>query len=148
VIPDEETPELPEGADAQEGGSEPATEPSAERPTDDVIYRQALAGVYKVDRQLGRVPDEHSKRLAASLAALAKRSGLEQIDHVALSVEVDGKDVRAGENVFAVQGEPDDPAHHRVHMKTSEALSKPPRDDDGDGESTGPTGGPPRRLKP
>jgi hypothetical protein len=61
--------------------------------------------------------------LAASAAYLAKENGLSRIDHVVLSQ--DSRDVRAGENLFVVQGALDDPAHLRAHMRTEDALRKP-----------------------
>ncbi|MGV8961701.1 MAG: XVIPCD domain-containing protein, partial [Stenotrophomonas sp.] len=62
-------------------------------------------------------------QLAASAACLAKESRLPRIDHVALSGETGL--VRMGENLFVVQGELNDPAHLRAHMRTDDALAKP-----------------------
>lgn len=49
------------------------------------LYRQALKAVYRLDAELGRRPDEHSERLAASLVASARKDGLKAIHRVVLS---------------------------------------------------------------
>lgn len=83
------------------------------------LHHQAIEGVHRVDAALGREPDTHSERLAASLAQLARANGLQRIDHVVLgNVEAQGV-----HNVFAVQGALDDPAHRRVKMPVDQALS-------------------------
>jgi hypothetical protein len=61
--------------------------------------------------------------MAASAACLAKANGLSQIDHVLLS-EARGA-VRAGENLFVVQGDPGDPTQRRAQMKTQDAIDMP-----------------------
>ena len=72
----------------------------------------ATEGVHRVEAALGHEPDTHSERMAASLAQLARASGLQRIDHVVLG-NVGAQGVH---NVFAVQGALEDPAHRRVHM--------------------------------
>ncbi len=91
---------------------------------DYLLYSQIRAGVQRLDAQHGRASDEASDRLAASLLPLAKENGLTRIDHVMLS---DGRnrDVAPGQNVFLVQGRPDDPSMLRAHMPTQVATQTP-----------------------
>lgn len=88
------------------------------------LYSQIRDGVQRLDAQHGRTPDESSDRLAASLLPLAKENGLTRVDHVMLS---DGRNrgVAPGENVFLVQGRPDDPSMLRAHMPTQVATQTP-----------------------
>ena len=94
---------------------------SASRP--DPLVSQAEAAVRRLDAKVGREYDGQSACMAASAACLAKANGLSQIDHVVLS-EARGA-VRAGENMFVVQGEPGDPAQRRAQMKTDDAIKTP-----------------------
>jgi peptidoglycan hydrolase-like protein with peptidoglycan-binding domain len=95
----------------------------SERSTDDPLHRQAEDAVRRLEQSLGRDYDGNSERLAASAACLAKENGLSRVDHVVLSQ--DTGTVRQGENLFVVQGELNNPAHLRAHMRTDEALAKP-----------------------
>jgi type IV secretion system effector X-Tfes-like protein len=94
---------------------------SVSRP--DPLVSQAEAAVRRLDAKVGREYDGQSACMAASAACLAKANGLSQIDHVLLS-EARGT-VRAGENMFVVQGEPGDPAQRRAQMKTDDAIKTP-----------------------
>jgi hypothetical protein len=87
------------------------------------LLQQAESAVVKLEQGLGRDYDGNSAKLAASAAYLAKENALSCIDHVVLSQ--DSRDVRAGENLFVVQGALNDPAHLRAHMRTEDALRKP-----------------------
>lgn len=93
----------------------------ASRP--DPLISQAEAAVRRLDAKVGREYDGQSACMAASAACLAKANGLSQIDHVLLS-EARGA-VRAGENMFVMQGEPGDPAQRRAQMKTDDAIKTP-----------------------
>ena len=64
---------------------------------DHALYEQALAGVQKIDADMGRRSDQLSRNLAANLAAEAKALGLTRIDSVAISED--------GARTFAVQNE-------------------------------------------
>lgn len=88
------------------------------------LYSQIRDGVQRLDAQHGRASDEASDRLAASLLPLAKENGITRVDHVLLS---DGRnrDVAPGQNVFLVQGRPDDPSMLRAHMPTQVATQTP-----------------------
>src|SRR3546814_15107331 len=74
-------------------------------------YRQAYAGVEKIDRALGRESDGNSERLAAALAASGAR--MPAISHAVLR--------RDGTRAFAV-APPDLPSewHQRVHVDVAE----------------------------
>lgn len=87
------------------------------------LYQQCSAGVDALDQQLGRPSDHISERMKASLTTLAVANGLERVDHVQLSKE--GGQVRAGQHVFIVQGDPTNPAHLRAHLPTDQAVSTP-----------------------
>jgi putative chitinase len=84
---------------------------------DHALYEQALAGVHKLDANLGRKPDQQSEQLAASLTVAARREGIGRIDAVALSAN--------GSNAFAVQGAPDSPNRQIAHVPTAQAVNTP-----------------------
>jgi len=79
------------------------------------LHHQAIEGVHRVDAALGREPDTHSERLAASLAQLARANGLERIDHVVLgNVEAQGvHNVLDGRGIAAADGGHGSPARRR-----------------------------------
>ncbi|MGH8026325.1 MAG: XVIPCD domain-containing protein, partial [Pseudoxanthomonas sp.] len=77
----------------------------------------------RLDEKSGREYDGQSACMAASAACLAKANGLSRIDQVLLS-EARGE-VRQGENMFVLQGEPGDPAQRRATMKTQDAANTP-----------------------
>jgi hypothetical protein len=60
--------------------------------------------------------------VSVCLAGRALQSGLSRVDHVVLSQHRSGE---VGQNVFAVEGRLDDPAHRRAHVNTQEAISTP-----------------------
>lgn len=118
----------PRGREAARQGDGLDGEAAALHPSDPhhphhALYTGCAAGVDALDRQLGRAPDARSDRMAASLAALAARSGFERVDHVVLSIS--SGDVLAGQNVFVVQGALHDPAHRRAHLPTDVAVTTP-----------------------
>lgn len=89
----------------------------------DPMFQQIQGHVARLDASLGRTPDAASERMSASLYAKAVESGMTRVDGVHLSIE--GAQVRAGERVFAVQGNPADPAHLRTSLSTQEAVQAP-----------------------
>ena len=117
---EEANPGLPPHLDRQ--GALPGND-ARPRAVDDPLMRQAEAAVRRLDAGLGRDYDQHSARLTASAACLAKANGLSAIDHIVLS-EANGA-VRKGENLFVVQGAPGDPAGRWACMKTQEAVTTP-----------------------
>lgn len=103
-----------------------ALDPTQPQHPDHAMFRQIRDGVHALDAGLGRTPDESSDRLTASLLRQAKAGGLSQVDHVLLSAQTGQR--QSGENVFAVQGGLNDPAHLRTHVNTREALATPVAD--------------------
>ncbi len=89
---------------------------------DFALHQQALNLVHKQDEKLGRTPDEKSEQMAASLTQLAKENGISRIDHLVFSID-NGRGMKSGENVIIVQGELNNPAHDRAHMKTDVAVN-------------------------
>ena len=87
------------------------------RNPDHALYRQALAGVHKLDANLGRTPDRHSDQLAAGLVVAAKREGLTRIDTVVLSED--------GSRAFALQGKLDTTLKQIAHVQTAAAVNTP-----------------------
>lgn len=85
---------------------------------DDVSSR-----VHALDQARGRTPDAASERLAWSVFAEAKANGLTRVDHVVLNI--DGAGVRAGQNIFAVQGELHDARNRVAVVDTARALAQP-----------------------
>lgn len=79
--------------------------------------------VHALDRARGRTLDDASERLAWALYAEAKATGLTRVDHVVLSHEVAG--IRAGQNVFAVQGGLQDERNRVATLDTTRALAQP-----------------------
>lgn len=88
------------------------------------LHQQCVAGVQLLDARFNKSWDTHSQCMAASLTTLAVSNQLERVDHVVLSQK--GTKVAAGEIVFVVQGELNDPAHRRAHMPTEQAVTTPP----------------------
>ena len=84
---------------------------------DYALYQQALAGVHKLDANLGRTPDQHSDQLAAGLVVAAKREGMTRIDSVAISDD--------GSRAFAVQGQLDSSLRQIAHVQTAVAVNTP-----------------------
>lgn len=89
----------------------------------DPLHEQAERAVHALDARLGRLPDESSARLAASLYRHAREAGLTRIDDVVLGRATDT--APAGASVFAVQGRMDDPAARTVQVSTAEAMATP-----------------------
>lgn len=87
------------------------------------LYQQVRSHVTALDAKLGREFDETSERLTLSLVTLAKENKLERADHVVLSDATSAS--AAGQRVFVVQGELNDPAHRRASMATDVAVQAP-----------------------
>jgi ribosomal protein L12E/L44/L45/RPP1/RPP2 len=80
---------------------------------DHKLYEQALAGVMKIDAEMGRTPDQYSANLAASLVVAAKANGLTHIDTVKLSED--------GSHTFAAQNT--SPLKMIAEVSTAQAVS-------------------------
>lgn len=85
------------------------------RNPDHALYEQALAGVKKIDADMGRPSDRHSANLAAALAVAAKAQGLTRIDTVAISED--------GSQTFAVQDT--SPIRAMASVPTAQAVHTP-----------------------
>lgn len=86
---------------------------------DTPLYQQIEAGVGQVEAGLGRVPDEASARVVASLYAQARQQGIVRADQVLLGGAADDP------VFFVVQGKGDDPGHLRVHVRAAQAVATP-----------------------
>lgn len=81
------------------------------RHPDHALYQQALAGVHRIDAQLGRHSDTRSENLAAAIVVAARRQGLGRIDQVVLCED--------GERAFVLQnGLP----ARMAHVQTADAV--------------------------
>lgn len=103
--------------------------PSTDQRTDNFegpLLQSTRQAVVRLDESLGRIPDENSERMIASLARLARENGLDRVDHVVLNKKTEH--LGQGENVFVVQGNLNDPAHLRAQMSTQQALDTPVSD--------------------
>ena len=107
------------GADAIPIGRAPT--PDDPRHPDHALLEQIRSGVRELDREAGRSYDDTSERISRSLLARCKDQDraqvLTRVDHVVLGTN--------GENIFAVQGRMDDPAHSRVHVPVVQATQTP-----------------------
>jgi peptidoglycan hydrolase-like protein with peptidoglycan-binding domain len=82
---------------------------------DHALYQQALAGIHKIDADMGRTSDQQSTNLAAALTAAAKGQGLARIDAVALNE--DGSRAFAAQHAF--------PLMKLADVATAQAISTP-----------------------
>lgn len=87
------------------------------------LYEQIRDGVAALDAKHGRSFDAISERMSASLLVLAKDSDLSRVDHVVLNNAT--AQAPAGQTVFLVQGELNDPSHVRSSMPTAQAVQTP-----------------------
>jgi peptidoglycan hydrolase-like protein with peptidoglycan-binding domain len=81
------------------------------------IYKQALAGVERMDQQQGRGSDDMSKNLAGSLVVAAQREGLQKIDQVALSQDAS--------KAFAVEGDANSPFKKHASVEVLAGINTP-----------------------
>jgi len=96
--------------------SEQALLLSDPRHPDNAMFQQAIKGMEQLGPQAFKNRQEMEN--AAGVAVFeAKTSGLKQIDHIVLSSN--------GTGLFAMQGAPNDPAHHRVHLDKAHATAEP-----------------------
>lgn len=114
-------PPAPHGAAPSHGAR--ATDRDRVPVSDARLLDSLVVKVGELDRSCGRTFDATSERMAWSLLAAARAQGITQVDHVVLNVAT--PQLRAGENVFVVQGALDDPAHRVACLKTHEAIDTP-----------------------
>jgi hypothetical protein len=84
---------------------------------DHALFKQAQAGVHRLDAELGRTPDASSDNLAAALVVAARREGVSRIDGVVLNNDAS--------KAFAVQGSPRSPLMKFASVSTVEAINTP-----------------------
>ncbi|MCP1373277.1 peptidoglycan-binding domain-containing protein [Dyella lutea] len=89
---------------------------------DNPLYRQALAGVQKIDADMGRRSDQLSRNLATALAAEARTQGLTRIDAVAISE--DGSRTFAVQNDAGIKRYADVPTAQAVHTPMAQSAAK------------------------
>jgi len=90
---------------------------------DEELHSQIRDHVSKLDAANGRVFDDTSERLTASLLVVAKQNGIERVDHVLLSQPT--AELPASHNIFIVQGDLTDPASLRASTATAQAAQQP-----------------------
>ncbi len=86
------------------------------RHPDNAMFQQAVKGMEQLGPQAFKSRQELENAAGATVFE-AKASGLTRIDHVVQSSN--------GTGLFAVQGAPNDPAHHRVHLDKAQAAAEP-----------------------
>lgn len=86
------------------------------RHPDNAMFQQAVKGMEQLGPQVFKNRQELENAAGATVFE-AKASGLTRIDHVVQSSN--------GTGLFAVQGAPNDPAHHRVHLDKAQAVAEP-----------------------
>lgn len=111
------------GPGQRHGGFGMSSEGAAPTQARHPLHEQAEAAVRRLDEQTGRSWDQHSARMAASAACLARENGFDRIDHVVLNNAT--ASLQKGENVFVVRGGLTDATNWVAYMKTQEALSTP-----------------------
>jgi hypothetical protein len=75
---------------------------------DHAFFGQAQRQVYRIDADMGRVPDQHSNSLAGALTVAAKHQGLSRIDEVVINDD--------GSRAFAAQ-------HHAGYSTHAEVVT-------------------------
>ena len=86
------------------------------RHPDNALYQQAVKGMEQFGPQAFKNRQALENAAGAALFE-AKASGLTRIDHIVQSSN--------GTGLFAMQGAPNDPAHHRVHLDKAQAAAEP-----------------------
>ncbi|HET6431805.1 peptidoglycan-binding protein [Dyella sp.] len=82
---------------------------------DNALYRQAYGLAQRIDAEMGRPSDEHTRRLAAAAVPAAKAQGLTRIDALTLSAD--------GSRTFVTQH--DAPMKRMAELSTSQAVATP-----------------------
>jgi peptidoglycan hydrolase-like protein with peptidoglycan-binding domain len=81
---------------------------------DHLFFQQTREQVYRLDRELGRTPDQQSDNIASALTVQARADGLQRIDQIALGTD--------GSRMWAVQTPPGRTDHlfdHRTSVPTA-----------------------------
>lgn len=96
---------------------------AVETPANDPVFGQIAQGVERMNASVGGVPQESSDRMTWRLYALAKETGMDRVDNVALGGN--GTEARAGEYVFLIKGDPGGNLYERQQLRTADALETP-----------------------
>lgn len=109
--------------DHTDRGAMPRTRADATLNEAHPLLRQSQDAVQRLDTSLGQAHSPASDCMSASVACLAKSSGLGRVDHVVLS---DATQTDApGARVIVVEGGLNDPARRFAHMSTETAVRTP-----------------------
>lgn len=103
-------------------------EPNPLTPSDVALHANVRTSVQQVEGKIGKVWDDNSDRLTASLTYLAKQKGFTERDQLSVMFNVQAEQLSPGALVFLHRTGPTaspDPAANRAHMSTSEALAMP-----------------------
>jgi peptidoglycan hydrolase-like protein with peptidoglycan-binding domain len=87
----------PEQAAPQQAAPQQAARLDDSAHPDNALFLQARGLVHQLDRDQGRIPDQRSDNLAASLTVAARAEGMDRIDRIALSD--DGSKMWAGQGL-------------------------------------------------
>ncbi|MBB4734035.1 XVIPCD domain-containing protein [Xanthomonas arboricola] len=94
---------------------------------DDELLEKIRSGVRGLDQQAGKSWDENSDRLSASLMLMAAEKGFTAKDDLKFAFNSPTEKMAGGEilHMWREGHQSPDPAAHRAHMPTQEALSVP-----------------------
>lgn len=84
---------------------------------DHAMLQQIREAVHRIDDGIGKPHDEASERMSRCLLVQCREAGLRRVDHVVMGTN--------GTNLFAVEGQLNDPAHLRTHVATGQAIRTP-----------------------
>ncbi|ALE71050.1 hypothetical protein AAW18_20450 [Xanthomonas campestris pv. campestris] len=95
---------------------------------DNELLDKIRSGVRGLDQQAGKSWDENSDRLSASLMLMAAEKGFTAKDDLKFAFNSPTEKMAGGEilHMWREGHQSPDPAAHRTHMTTQEALSVPP----------------------
>ena len=91
------------------------------RPENKGLYEQAVTGVEKLNATGAKLPVGET---AASLTALAKDNGMQNIQYVALGNPTSG----GQQNLFIGDGDPGNPAAKKAFIERTQAATTPMQD--------------------
>lgn len=90
---------------------------------DDPVFGQIANGVDRMNASVGDVPKDVSDRMTWRLYALAKETGMDRVDDVALGRQ--GNNCQNGEYVFLIKGDPACGLYERQQIRTADAIETP-----------------------
>ncbi|WP_238979677.1 XVIPCD domain-containing protein [Xanthomonas phaseoli] len=101
--------------------------PGKKEQPDNELLEKIRSGVRSLDQQAGKVWDESSERLSASLLLMAAEKGFTAKDDLKFAFNTPTEKLAGGEimHIWREGHHSPDPAAHRAHMTTQEALSVP-----------------------